>query len=108
MVKRRIPNEIIREVDDFVGSLKKDKFPISAVYLFGSYAKGKQHKWSDIDLCIISSKFNDPFRALEFLWKKRIKDNGLTIEPVGFSVKDFASGRSSLIEEIKRTGIRIG
>ncbi len=106
MVKKRIPKEIIKEIDRYVDILKKDKISIAGVFLYGSYAKGTQHKWSDIDVCVVSKNFHDPYKAMRYLWMKRPKDSGLTIEPVGFSPKDFSED-SSLIAEIKKTGIRI-
>lgn len=66
----------------------------------------KNALWSDIDLCVISPKFKNPFDAMQYLWLKRMDDNTPAIEPVGFSLKDFKEG-GSLIHEIKKTGIRI-
>ncbi len=81
--------------------------PIKKAILFGSYAKGKQHKWSDIDLCIISPKFKDAFYALNYLSLKKPFNTKYTIGPVGFSPKDFKDKYSSFIHEIKTTGIEI-
>ncbi len=106
MVKKTIPKKIKEEIADYIQILKDDKLPIERVILFGSYAKGKQHKWSDIDLCIISPKFKNSWQALQYLWSKRIKDSGLTIEPMGFNPKDFKNN-DSLIYEIQRAGIEI-
>ncbi|PIU10840.1 nucleotidyltransferase [Candidatus Kuenenbacteria bacterium CG08_land_8_20_14_0_20_37_23] len=106
MAKKRILKKVKKEISNYLDVLKQDRLPIREVWLFGSYAKGNPHEWSDIDLCIVSPKFKDPFRAMQYLWLKRIKDNGLTIEPVGYSQKDFAEG-SSLISEIKQHGIKI-
>lgn len=106
MAKKRIPQHVTQEIQQYVASLRKDHIPIQEVYLFGSYAKGHQHQNSDIDLCIVSSKFSDPFEALQYLWKKRAAHRGFRVEPVGFSPKDFRSN-SPLIHEIKSTGIRL-
>ncbi|MBF8280484.1 MAG: nucleotidyltransferase protein [Candidatus Magasanikbacteria bacterium] len=106
MAKKKLPLIVKKNINEYIAALKKDRLPIERVILFGSYAKGKQHRWSDIDLCIVSSKFKDAWRALQYLWSKRIYDSGITIEPVGFSKRDFKYP-SSLIAEIKRTGIDI-
>lgn len=95
----------MREVSAYVDALRADQLPIDQVFLFGSYAHGTQHRWSDVDLCIVSSKFRTPWEALQYLWKK-VPDTSLTIEPVGFGTRDFQEG-STLINEIKRTGVRI-
>lgn len=106
MVGKRISKKIEKKITDYVNILKDDNLPIREVILFGSYARGAQRKWSDIDLCVISPKFKNPFDAMQYLWLKRIDNNTPTIEPVGFSLKDFKEG-SSLIQEIKKTGIKI-
>lgn len=106
MAGKRISKKIEKKITDYVKILKGDNLPIHEVILFGSYAKGAQSKWSDIDLCVISPKFKNPFDAMQYLWLKRMDDNTPAIEPVGFSLKDFKEG-GSLIQEIKKTGIKI-
>ena len=94
------------EVEQFILRLEEDHLPLSAVWLFGSYAKGTTHRWSDIDVCVVSTKFRQPLQALDYLWQRRPHDSGLTIEPIGVHPKDFRAG-SSLLAEIQRTGIRV-
>lgn len=108
MAKRRISKKIIRLIKDYTCRLKeKKKLPIKKVIIFGSYAKGRAGKWSDIDVCIISPRFKDPFAAIEFLLKQRERKEVIAgLEPVGFSGKDFREG-SSLIQEIKKTGVEV-
>ncbi len=106
MHKKRIPKKIKKIIIEYINALKEDDINIEEVYLYGSYAKGKQKKWSDIDICIISGDFKDAFSALQYLWSKRVKDTGITIEPIGFSKKDFRR-KSPLTEEIKNKGIKI-
>lgn len=108
MVKKRVPKEIIRIVRGYSRRLaEQDKLPIEKVIIFGSYARGTPRKWSDIDVCIVSPKFKNAFKALQFLWTRRNKQEAIIgLEPVGFSGKDFEEG-SSLIQEIKKTGIAI-
>lgn len=43
--------KIVRE---YSVKLKKENYPFSAIYLFGSYAQNKNNKWSDIDVAVIS------------------------------------------------------
>jgi len=108
MVKKTIPKKVKKEINNYIQILKKDKLPIKKVILFGSYAKGTQHKWSDIDLCIISPKFKNALKALHYLGAKRkISDVQYVIEPLGFTPKDLQDKYSSLIYEIKTTGIEI-
>jgi len=105
--RKKLPKKVIKEVEDFIGILESEKVPIDSMYIFGSYAKGKQRKWSDIDVCVISPRFGNAWKAMLYLWEKRPKDCGLTIEPVGYSPKDFAEDPSPFVYEIKKYGIRV-
>ncbi len=70
----------------------------------GSQVKGKAKPWSDIDLCVISSKFQNTHKAFKYLWSKRkITDTQFTIEPIGYSPKNFVN-EDPLVWEIKKTG----
>jgi predicted nucleotidyltransferase len=108
MVKKRIPAKIKKVARGYVERLaKEDKLKVNKIIIFGSYAKGTTHKWSDIDVCIISPRFKDEFEALQFLWTRRSdQEVRAGLEPVGFSKKVFKEG-SSLIREIERTGVEI-
>ena len=108
MAKKTIPKKVKKQIDKYIGILKADNLPIKKVILFGSFAKGSQREWSDIDLCVISPKFNDAWKSLDYLWSKRIIfDINYTIEPIGFSPKDFQDKYDPIINEIKSTGIEI-
>lgn len=107
MVRKKIPKKVEGKIKEYIEVLQKDKLPIKKVILFGSYAKGTQHKWSDIDLCVISPKFKNSFDALQYLSLRTIFDMKYTIEPVGFSPKDFKDEYDSLVYEIKNTGVEI-
>lgn len=107
MVKKRVPKKIESEITEYVKVLKADNIPIRRVVLFGSYAKGTENKWSDIDLCIISPKFKNPWNALQYLMKKRLNDHTPVIEPIGLSPEDFSDDYDSLVYEIKKNGIEI-
>ncbi len=49
-------NHIIAELNQFKNRLSVN-MPINKMILFGSMAKGKSHKDSDIDLIVVSRKF---------------------------------------------------
>lgn len=94
-------------VAKYARELKTRKIPFFAVYLFGSFAKGKPTKESDIDVAIITNilKRNRDKNVLE-LWRARENiDN--RIEPHGFSPKDFKDYWNPMAHEVKKTGIKI-
>jgi len=109
MAQRKLPAKVISQVRAYKDILKADKLPLGDVYVFGSYAKGTQRRNSDIDVCVVSPspKFKDAWRALTYLRRKVPSGLEWSIEPVGFSPKDFEDKYSTLIYEIKKHGIRI-
>jgi len=48
--------KIIARLREFKKNVDRD-YPIKTIIFFGSRVSGKPHKWSDIDLLIVSSKF---------------------------------------------------
>ena len=48
--------DIIRKLSKFKSKVNKD-MPLQKVIFFGSMASGKPHKWSDVDLIIVSAGF---------------------------------------------------
>jgi predicted nucleotidyltransferase len=46
-------------------ALSQNKISVSAIYLFGSYAKGSARQESDIDFCVVSDAFGrDDFKEM--------------------------------------------
>jgi predicted nucleotidyltransferase len=44
--------DILKSVNEFVESANKYNIGIEKILLFGSYAKGNPHKYSDIDFAV--------------------------------------------------------
>lgn len=93
---------------EFVRYLKAEGLTVQRAYLYGSFARGTPHRWSDIDVCIISPQFRSPSQSLRYLWEKRRDiDIKRGIEPVGYHPKDFQVIKSPLVWDIYENGIRI-
>ncbi len=107
MVKKKIPKQLEKIVKNYVSILQEDNLPINKVILFGSYAKGTQHKWSDVDIAVVSPKFKDSWEALRYLSDRAPFDMKYTIEAHGFTPEDFNNKYDSLIHEIKTHGIEL-
>ena len=87
--------------------LEEEGTPVEKLILFGSYARGKASKESDIDLCIISSKFGkDTIDELQFLLKKTRRID-TRIEPIPVSPQEYRNQDSPLVIEIRKFGIEI-
>ena len=83
------------------------KYKITKAVLFGSYAKGKPGKHSDIDIAIFSSSVKtelQAFRAIKDLitWSLGFKD---TFDPLMFPAKEYDHYLpGSFVHEIRLTG----
>jgi len=75
--------------------------------IFGSHAKGTAHKWSDIDVCVVSSEFSDNrFDNQRLLMHNRSQDF-LDIEPHPFQPTELSATWDPLASEIRKHGITI-
>lgn len=87
--------------------LQKAGIPIDRLILFGSYARGTPHPWSDIDLCVVSSQFGrrdyDDFVKISRL-AKRVN---YLIEAHPMHPKALTQEDHPLAGEIKQTGKRM-
>jgi predicted nucleotidyltransferase len=101
-----LPNKVKASVDELIRQLKANNFTIRKAYIFGSYAKGQQTEWSDIDLALVSDQFEgirfyDHCKISPYLIKV---DASLEVHP--FSPEDFTPD-NPFVEEIMETGVRI-
>ncbi len=97
---RTLVNAYLKELEQHVG------LSIDAAYVFGSQARGDARPTSDVDVCVVSSKFKNSHEALRWLWRNKSMAFS-KIEPVGYSRSAFNEFMSPLIAEIKATGIRM-
>jgi predicted nucleotidyltransferase len=102
----KVPAEIIELVKKYVSMLEENNFPIRKAILFGSYVNGKYDKWSDIDVALVSDKFE----GNRFLDRNKISRLTLNfdynISPLPYNTMDFEEG-DLFIKEILDNGIRI-
>lgn len=92
------------EINRFVNLLQKEQIKISKVILFGSFAKGKQKAYSDIDLAVVSSNFGkNTHREMMLLSKLSWKVSD-RIEAIPLTEHNLLSKYHPLIGEIKKYG----
>lgn len=93
-------------VESFLNKINEQGINVISAYLFGSYARGAENKWSDIDVAIVSSDISeDNFEETVRLTKIACRiDN--RIDPVPFRPEDFVD-ENPLVWEIKKDGIPI-
>lgn len=105
---KKIPKKVNKAIRDYISLLKKD-IPVEGVFIFGSYAKGKAKKDSDIDIAVISNKFGkDLHNDGRYLMRKLWEVSGPPISPIGYSPKNFETNSPSpLLAEIRKYGKEI-
>ncbi len=101
-----LPNHVRKSVEELIQQLNANHIRIQKAYIFGSYAKGKQTQWSDIDLALVSEEFEGNFyydrqKIIPYLIKAKHY-----IEAHPFSPTDFTHD-NPFVEEILETGMRV-
>lgn len=104
---KRITNKEIAGIVEKYTSIVKENYNVIAIILFGSYAKGTEHKDSDIDIAIITDdiktdKFDEEVKLT--LLRRKIDNR---IEPHIISSKDYENAETPFVVEVKKTGIKV-
>ena len=80
---------------------------LRTVILYGSFAKGTQHEWSDIDVALVADEFTGfTFNDCKLYSGLGIRKSYIRIEEKTYPTDYFNQG-DPFIEEILRTGIKI-
>ncbi len=99
---------IINELKLFKKELSRH-VPIQKMMLFGSFAKGTPHQWSDVDLLLVSpafrkKKFHQRLRGLNDYWTLSKPVDFLCYSPEEF---DKLRKSISLVKTIVKEGVDI-
>jgi len=102
----KIPDNILNSIKSLINILEINQISIEKAVLFGSFAKGTNNKYSDIDLALVS----DNFSGNRFLDKEKIRKYIIAvntdISPLPYRPKDFTTD-DFLVHEILKEGISI-
>ena len=98
-----VDQSIKESVDKYLRNLIQAGIPVMYGVVFGSYASGKEDQWSDIDLLVVSPRFDAPhtWEDARLLWHVAARTDN-RIEPIPVGVRQFAEDDSSAIIEIAR------
>jgi len=100
-------NAAIETVRNFANEIKSCGVNLRNVILYGSFAKGTQHEWSDIDVALVADEFTGfTFNDSDLFSYIGIKKPYIRIETKTYPTEYFNQG-DPFIEEIKNTGIEI-
>ena len=81
--------------------------PVNAIYLFGSYAKGRPRPGSDIDFCVVSNIFGkDDFSEMVII-NQIAKQVAPEIEAFPVTDKELKNRTNPFIKEALKTGERL-
>lgn len=100
----QLPAHIKKTIETYLQALNQNNIPVKKAFLFGSYARGQQQQWSDIDIALVS----DIFQGDRLDDKDKIRGITLSVsselEVIPFSPEDFTRD-NPFVNEILRTGI---
>jgi len=101
-------DDVIETVRNYAHSIEARGVHLRTVILYGSFAKGTQHEWSDIDVALVSDEFTGfTFNDKKLFPYLGIKEPYVRIEAKTYPTHYFNQGDDPFVEEIIRTGIKI-
>ncbi len=94
---------IIEAVQRYLKALQQKNLPVTFAVLFGSQAKGTATLWSDIDLMVVSPRFNAPRdrEDITLLWRVAAVIDS-RIEPIPCGDRQWREDKRTPIVEIAR------
>lgn len=103
MVKKR--HQIENIITRYVSKLMRLGVEVSQVILYGSYARGNPKEYSDIDIAIVSSTFQelDIFER-QLILSKAHHRFGEPLEPIGLTPNQVRN-KKGFVREIVETGV---
>jgi len=106
---RMAEESVIISVRKYLNELLRIGVPVRFGIMFGSHARKNTHRWSDIDLLVISSLYDESCSRedINLLWRTAARtDNRIEPVPVGLNCWETDDG-STIIEIARREGIRV-
>ena len=104
-----VDQAIVTSVQQYLRSLLQQGVAARFGVIFGSYAKGKPDKWSDIDVLVVAPIFDGSFsrETINCLWRVAARTDS-RIEPIPCGDRQWAEDMTSPIVEIaRREGVRV-
>jgi predicted nucleotidyltransferase len=98
-----VDQAVISSVRRYLQNLREQGIPVEYGVLFGSQASGRADVWSDIDLLVVSTRFDlERSRSdVNLLWRTAARIDS-RIEPVAVGLRQYQEDQSSAIVEIAR------
>jgi uncharacterized protein len=101
-----VDESITIAVRDYLANLRAQGLDVSFGVIFGSQARGTTHQWSDIDLLVVSPRFDSRRRRkdINLMWHIAASTD-VRIEPIACGEQQWVhEGGSPIIEIARREG----
>lgn len=107
MAKGTIENKLVMEIIEKYIEKICENYEIEAIILFGSYAKGTNNEFSDIDIAIITDDFENDIIDEELNLMRLRRDIDKRIEPHIIRIEDYKNVSTPFVKEVIDTGIKV-
>lgn len=104
-----VEQSVAATAKDYLRALQRQGIAIRFGVIFGSWVRGAAHRWSDIDLMVVSPQFDNMTsrQYVDLLWCQAAKTDS-RIEPIACGERQWEEDNSSVILEMaRREGERI-
>jgi uncharacterized protein len=104
-----VDEAILSSVREYLRRLREQGLDVCFGVVFGSQAIGLADQWSDIDLLVVSPRFDEARsrRDIDLLWRVAARSDS-RIEPIPCGEKQWEEDDASAIIEIaRREGLRL-
>ena len=98
-----LEQSILKSVQNYLAAVAANGISVARGVVFGSQATGHAREWSDIDLMVVSSQFDDmkDRSGINLLWRLAARIDS-RIEPIPCGSLQWREDDSSAIIEIAR------
>lgn len=95
--------KIVKSIKTYLKAVSRKGIPVKYGVLFGSHVRGQEHEWSDIDLLVVSPRYdkNWTYKDWATLWVIAAHTDS-RIEPIPVGERQYQEDDSSMIIEIAR------
>lgn len=104
-----VDRSVVKAVQSYLHALQAHGFPVKFGVVFGSQATGKADHWSDIDLLVVSPRFDGDvaWSDMDALMRLAARVDS-RIEPIPCGESQWREdNRSAIVEIARREGERI-
>ena len=98
-----VNESVLNGVRKYLRALREQGVAVKFGVVFGSQVKGKSDTWSDIDLLVVSPRFDDQRtrKDIDMLWQLATRTDN-RIEPIPCGERQWLEDDASAIIEIAR------